>query len=86
MGEKQPSFAETVYTMAQGRQRKGGYDAALELLGRCRDIQASSLGEKHPGFAQTLYTMAQCRLSKGEYDAALELLERCRDIQPSFLR
>ncbi|KAA0171120.1 hypothetical protein FNF28_00887 [Cafeteria roenbergensis] len=85
VGEEHPSFASTLYTMAQCQRDKGKYDAALDLLERCRDIFASSLGEQHPRFAETLQAMAHCRLLKGEYDAALGLLERCRDVQASSL-
>ncbi|KAA0166637.1 hypothetical protein FNF31_01415 [Cafeteria roenbergensis] len=85
LGEEHPSYAQTLYTMAQCWIDTGKYDAALDLLERCRGIYASSLGEEHPSFASTSYTMAQCLRARGKCDAALTLLERCRDIYASSL-
>lgn len=63
----------------------GDFEIALELLGQCRDIQATSLGEGYPTFANKLLTMAHCRFGQGESHTALGLLERCATVYSSTL-
>ena len=85
LGEKDPAYTNSLYSLAALYVSMGDFAALEPLFLEARDIRREVLGEEHPDYATSLDSLAGLYHSMGNFAAAEPLFLEARDIRREVL-